>query len=110
MPFDLIVPSLTIGCEWVFSLTAVWVHPHQVCLPTLGEAAQKLMLLADESPNWPHAYASMKDAMAHMPFSSEGHIGIMTDGIPSMNTCSCLDQLQVWKLLQCGAGWFALRG
>ena len=46
----------------------------------------------------------MNDAMAHTPLSSEGTIGIMTDGIPSMNACSCLDQLQVWKLLQCG-GW-----
>ena len=44
----------------------------------------------------------MNDAMAHVPLSSEGHIGIMTDGIPSMNACSCLDQLQVWRLLQCG--------
>ena len=26
----------------------------------------------------------------------------MTNGIPSMNACGCLDQLQVWKLLQCG--------
>ena len=60
------------------------------------------MLLTDESPNWPYAYAQMNDAMAHAPLSSEGHIGIMTDGIPSMNTCSCLDQLQVQKLLQCG--------
>ena len=26
----------------------------------------------------------------------------MTDGIPSMNACGCLDQCQVWKLLKCG--------
>ena len=32
------------------------------------------------------------------------HIGIMTEGLPSMNACSCLSQLQVWKLLQC-RGW-----
>ena len=42
--------------------------------------------------------------MAHAPLSSEGHIGIMTDGIPSMNACGHLDQLQVQKLLQFG-GW-----
>ena len=105
MVFLLIVPSLAVRCEQVFGLTAMWGHPHQAhCLPTLGEAAQKLMLLADESPNWPYAYMQMNDAMAHMPLSSEGHIGIMTDGIPSINACSHLDQLQVWKLLQC-RGW-----
>ena len=64
MAFLLIVPSLAVGCEWVFSLTAMWAHPH---LPTVGEAAQKLMLLANESPNWPYAYAWMNDAAAHMP-------------------------------------------
>ena len=76
-----------------FSLTAVWVHPCQAHLPTLTDAAQKLMLQADEGPNWPYAYTWMNDAMAHMPLSSEGHIGIMTDSIRSMITCSCLDQL-----------------
>ena len=102
MVFVLIVPSLAIGCEWVFGLTAMWVHPHQACLPTWGEAAKKLMLLADKSPNWPYAYAQMNDAVAHMHFSSEGHIGVMTDSIRNMNACSCLDQWQMWKLLQCG--------
>ena len=104
MAFHLIVPSLAIECEWVFSLTAMWAHSHQACLPTLGEVAQKLMLLANESPYWMYAYAWMNDTVAHMPLSSEGHIGVMTDGIPSMNACSCLDQLQVQKLLQC-EGW-----
>ena len=98
MAFVLITPSLAIGYEWVFGLTAMWVHPHQAHLPTLGEAAQKLMLLPSKSPNWPYAYAQMN----HAPLSSEGHIGIVTDNMPSMNACSHLDQLQVWKLLQCG--------
>ena len=39
--------------------------------------------------------------MAHMPLSSEGHIGVMIDGIPSVNAHGYLDQLQVWKLLEC---------
>ena len=93
MAFLLIVPSIAIGCEWVFSLTVMWAHPNQAHLPTLVEMAQKLMFLANEGPNWPYAYVQMKDAMTHMPLSSEGHIGIMTDGIPGMNACSCLDQL-----------------
>ena len=104
MAFLLIVPSLAIGCKWVFGLTAMSVCPCQAHLSTLGEAAQKLMLLANENPDWPYACAQMNDTMAHMPLSSEGHLGIMTDGIPSTNACGCLDQLQVQKLLQCG-GW-----
>ena len=46
----------------------------------------------------------MNDAMTHAPLSSEGHIGIMTSGLPSRNACGCLHQLQVWQLLQC-RGW-----
>ena len=100
MVFVLIVPSLAIRCESVFSLTAVWMHTHQAYLPTLVEAAWKLMLLVDKCTNWPYAYTWMNDAVAHAPLSSEGHIGIMTEGLPSMNACSCLGQLQVWRLLQ----------
>ena len=51
MAFVLIVPSLAVRCEWAFSLTVMCVHPCQGYLPTLGNMAQKLMLLADESPN-----------------------------------------------------------
>ena len=101
MAFILIAPSLAIGCEWVFSLTTVKTHPCQAHLPTLADAGQKQMLLDDKGPNWPYAYAQMNDAVAHTSLSSEGHIDIMTDGMPSTNACSCLNQLQVWKLLQC---------
>ena len=95
MAFVLITPSLVIRCEWAFGLTAMWVHPHQAHLPTLMEVAWKLMLLADEGLNWLYAFAWMNDAMAHMPLSSEGHIGIMADSVPIANACGHLEQLQV---------------
>ena len=62
------------------------------------------MLLDVEGTNWPYAYVWMNDTMAHAPLSSEGHIGIITEGLPSMNACGHLNQLQVQRLLQCG-GW-----
>ena len=49
MAFHLIVLSLIIGCERVFDLTAVWVHPCQAHFQNLEETACKLMLLADNS-------------------------------------------------------------
>ena len=42
--------------------------------------------------------------MSHVPLSSKGHIGTMTDSTPSVNACGWFLQLQVWKLLQSG-GW-----
>ena len=80
----------------------MWVHPHQAHLHTPADATWKLMLLTNEGPNWPYAYVQMNYTVTHMPLSSEGYIGIMTDGIPSTNPCGHLDQLQMWKLLLCG--------
>ena len=104
MAFVLVVPSLTIGCEWIFGLTAMWAHPCQAHLHTLGEVAHKLILLASEGADWPYTFVGMNNTMPHAPLSSEGHIGSMTDGAPSMNACSHLHQLQVQKILQSG-GW-----
>ena len=101
MAFVLIVPSLAIVCEWIFRLAAAWMYPHQVCLPTPAQVAQKLMLLADKGTKWPYVYTRMNDAVAHVPLSSEGHIVIMTSGLPSRNAWGHLDQLWVWRLLQC---------
>ena len=104
MAFMLIVPSTDTGCELVFSLTAMWTHPHQACLYTLGEAACKLLLLADDGPDWPYTFVWMNNTMFHVPLSSEGCISTMTDSVPSTNACSQLHQLQIQKLLQHG-GW-----
>ena len=98
MVFLLIVPSLAIGCKWVFGLTTVWMQP---CLPTLVDVAHKLLLLAGEGANWPYTYIRMNNAVAHALLSSKGHIGIMTGDIPSENACSHLHQLHMWQLLQC---------
>ena len=104
MLFFLIVQSLAVACEWVFGLTTVLMHPHQACLPTLVDVAQKLLLLADEGADWSYAYIRMNDAVAHMPLSSERHIAIMSSDLPSWNDCGCLHQLCMWQLLQC-ASW-----
>ena len=89
-------------CEWVFGLTAMWMHPHQTHLPMLADAAQKLLQLANEGADWPYAYIRMNDAVAHMLLSSIGHIGVMTGDLPSQSTCGHLHQIHMWQLLQCG--------
>ena len=52
MAFLLVAPSIAVGCKRVFGLTAVWAHPYQACFKTLGEAAHRLVLLADVSASW----------------------------------------------------------
>ena len=93
-------PSNNAGGDQVFGLTVLQAHSHQGCLFTLVEAAQKLILLADDSPDWLYTFIPMSDTMLHVPLFDNGHIGAMKDGIHSVNTCGHLHQLQAWKLLQ----------
>ena len=51
MAFLMIAPSTNDGGDQFLSLAVVWVHPHQGHLPTLAEAAQKLMPLVDNGPD-----------------------------------------------------------
>ena len=67
MAFLMIVPNTNAGDDQVFSLAAVWVHPCQGCLSTLVKAAWKLMLLVDNSPDWPYAFIHMSDTVLHVP-------------------------------------------
>ena len=100
MAFLMIVPNTSARGDQVFSLAVVWAHPCQGCLSALVEAAQKLMLLADDSPDWLYTFVCMSDTMSHVPLSNNWHTSAMMDGIHSVNACCWLYQLQVWKLLQ----------
>ena len=103
MAFMLVAPSLTIRYKQIFGLMAMLAHPFQAHYHNLEEVAHKLVLLVDEGPDCPYASVQMNDTMTHVPLSSEGHIGTMTDGMPNMNACGHLHQLQVWMLLQSGS-------
>ena len=104
MAFMLVAPSINAGCERVFGITTMWAHPHQAHYPTLEGAAQKLLLWADDGPDWLYTFSELNDTVSQLPLSSEGHISAITDGMPSMNACGQLHQLQVQKLLQ-HRGW-----
>ena len=100
MAFLLIALSLTIRCERVFGLTAVWTHPCQACFQILQEAAYKLVLLADDSTDWLYTFIWLNDAISHVPLSNEGHTSAMMDGTPSVDAYGQFHQLQICKLLQ----------
>ena len=101
MAFLLIVLDRTVKGEKVFSLVAVWTDPHQAHHHSLGEAACKLALVINISTNWAYAFAWLNEGMLHTPLSSDGHISAVIDGVPSMNACGHLSQIEVHKLLQC---------
>ena len=86
----------------MFGLVAVWAPLLQAHHPSLGDVVHKLRLLISTSNDWVYAFAQLHEGTLHMPLSSEGHTSVMTDGVPSMNACGCLNQLEVCKLLQRG--------
>ena len=70
MALLLIAPCLATGCERVFGLVAVWVHPCQVCLASVVEVAQCLLLLTDEGPDLPNVFIWMNNAILYVLLSS----------------------------------------
>ena len=86
----------------MFGLVAVWAHPLQAHLPSLGKAACKLRLLISSGNDWAYTFAQINEGMLYTPLSNEGHISVMIDRVPSTNPCGHLSQLEVCKLLQCG--------
>ena len=110
MAFLLMAPSLAIGCERIFTLMAMWVHPHQTCLVSLVEVAQCLLSLANEGLDWLYAFIQMNNAILHMVLYSKGHLGVLMEGKPQRNPCVLLHQLQAWWLLQCGKSVVCPRG
>ena len=102
MAFLMIVPSANAMGNQLFGLAAVWAYPHKGHLTTLVKATQKIMLLANNSPDWLYAFVHMSDTVLHAPLSDNRHVSAMTDGIHTVNTCGQLHQLEVWKLLQHG--------
>ena len=107
MVFVLIAQSLAIGCEWVFGLTAMWVHPCQACLPTLcrleadvaGQQRPKLALFLcmDERCHGPHAL--VRDALALW-------LMVCLVWIPAVAWANC----RCGSYCNVGAGMFDLRG
>ena len=100
MVFLLPVLSIAMRCERVFGLTMVWAHLCQAHIHTLDDVTHKLVLLADESVDWPYAFIWLNDVISHLPLSSDGHISTMMDGTPSTDAWGWFHQLQMCKLLQ----------
>ena len=59
----------------------------------------KLVLLADESMDWPYAFIWLNDVVSHAPLLNEGHVSTMMDDAPGVDACGWLHQLQIHKLL-----------
>ena len=67
-----------------------------------GGGHMKVVVLADNGPDWPYAFVHMSDTVLHAPLSDNRHIVTMMDGVYTANARGQLHQLWVWKLLQHG--------
>ena len=106
MAFLLILPKEGIAEERVYGLTVVWVHPFQARVPTLDKVAKNLTLLASGSSNWPYAFMCFHVDAHHLPPPKEGHLSVMTDGMPSNIPCGQICQLEIHLFSIWRAGWY----
>ena len=88
--------------ERVYRLAMVWVHPYQVRVSTIDEAAKQLAQLASTGSNWPYALVWLNSDACHMPLPTEGHLSVVMEGNTSNVPCRRIHQLEVCQLLGSG--------
>ena len=93
MAFMMVAPSANARGNPLFGLAEVYAHSCWGHLTTLVKAAQKLLLLANDGPDWPYTFVCMSNTMLHAPLSNIGNIGAMVDGVHTANACGELHQL-----------------
>ena len=81
----------------------VWVHPYQGRVSTVDNVAKQLPQLTSTGPNWPYALVQLNRDTCHVPFPTEGHLSVMTEGDINSIPCGKICQLEVHQLLSSGS-------
>ena len=102
MAYLLLAPSQEAEEEKKFGLAGVQVHPNQILLPSLEEAAKKLTLLISMKEDWYYTLVWVSEDVQHLPLSDARHISVLVGRTPSRSACGQLSQLGVCQLLHSG--------
>ena len=63
-----------------YGISLVWVHPNQVMVPTIEEAAESLTAYTSSGVDWPYALAQLCEDPHHAPLPKNKHLGILPQG------------------------------
>ena len=85
-----------------YGISLVWVHPNQVRVTTIEEAAESLTAYTSSGVNWPYALAPLCEDPHHAPLPKNKHLGILPQGKVQETFCGWISQLKVCQLLATG--------
>ena len=63
-----------------YSISLVWISPHQVQASTMEKAVGTLSTYISSGPDWPYALAQLYKGSSHTPLPREKHLGILPQG------------------------------
>ena len=86
----------------MYSLSTVWVSPHQARVPTVEEVVRELTALVPSRPKWPYTLVWLNKDTHHVTLPREGHLGILPKGGTNSASCGRISQLEVFQLLISG--------
>ena len=82
-----------------YSISLVWVHPHQVRMNTIGEAVDSLPAYTSSGVNWPYTLAQLCEDPHHAPLPKNKHLGVLPQKKVWETFCGQISQLEVCQLL-----------
>ena len=85
--------------ERQYSVSLVWVNPHQTRTSTMEEAVEKLAACPSSGTDWPYVLAQLYEGSSHVPFPKGKHLGILPQGEAERTSCGWISQLDIHQLL-----------
>ena len=82
-----------------YSMSLVWISPHQVRASTMEEAIGTLSVYISSGPDWPYALAQLYKGSSHTPLPKGKHLGILPQGKVGESPYGWISQLEVCQLL-----------
>ena len=87
-----------------YSISLVWISPHQVWASTMEEAVRTLSAYISSGPDWPYALAQLYEGSSHTPLPRDKHLGILPQGKVEESPYGQISQLKVCQLLSARPG------
>ena len=85
-----------------YGISLVWVHPNQVRVTTIEEAADSLTAFTSSGVDWLYALAQLCEDPHHAPLPKNKHLGILPQGKVQETFCGWISQLEVHQLFATG--------
>ena len=84
-----------------YSMTLVWISPHQAQASMMEEALEIISTCVSSGPDWLYILTQLYEGMNHVPLPKDKHLSILPQG-KAESPCGQISQLEVCQLLFAG--------